>query len=337
MKYSTSPRHHLLYSSESVVPIASGRSIREDRRGNYSLQQASCISCSVIENQRHRHYHLRKKMRVSRWTLMQTFIAFCLVVFGVFKVATATTSEPPSTTPSFIPIPNASNHTIASPSPAGGHDVVLVLFHDDNCTSMSNPSDVAVNPFQAGNGTCKQWPYSATGATTFVTLTCGLSGVEVAMFDDSGCHQLMQRSMMPKDSCVRMPSAFGMNASNSFGIMCGHFGTAPAVPIPPHGQHNVSVALYADQGCTSPSNASVVAVNPYVARSDSCVQNPYSSTDFPTYIKFACGLSGVGVQVFLDSGCMAAVSNGTLLPSDSCVTMPSEFCTRTLTWSPWSV
>jgi hypothetical protein len=122
-----------------------------------------------------------------------------------------------------------------------------------------------------------------------------------------------------------MPSAFGMNASNSFGIMCGHFGTAPAVPSPPHGQHNVSVALYADQGCTSPSNASVVAVNPFVARSDSCVQNPYSSTDFPTYIKFACGLSGVGVQVFLDSGCKAAVSNGTLLPSDSCVTMPSAF------------
>ena len=64
----------------------------------------------------------------------------------------------------------------------------------------------------------------------------------------SGCHQLMQRGMMPKDSCVRMPSAFGMNASNSFGIMCGHFGTAPAVPSPRPGQHNVSVALYADHG-----------------------------------------------------------------------------------------
>jgi hypothetical protein len=198
-------------------------------------------------------------------------------VMGSFNVTggvddfAAPNSNAPSSTPT-------SNYTFA-PSPVGGHDLVLVLFSDDHCTSLSNSPDVTINPFQAGNGTCKQWPYSAIGDTMFATLTCGLSGVEVAMFHDSGCHQPMHRSMMPKDSCVRMPSAFGINGSNSFIIKCGHFGPTPAVSSPPPmpWSFDTPSSFALDQATGSAANATLKPIGTLnISRIDGSVDQPAS-------------------------------------------------------------
>jgi myo-inositol-hexaphosphate 3-phosphohydrolase len=231
------------------------------------------------------------------------------------------------------------------PRPPPGQRVVTEIrfYSDASCGNLSNASVASVNPLFTSSDSCA-FVTRGGEAMYLMAASCGADAA-VNVFKDAQCQRYAATITQPNNVCSSTDPAPGsasmrfvcssqmQNATNATGVTPPPASSATFVPPPvtsapaSNGSSspvpgNFSLTWYSDNDCAVLSNASIVAVNPFVGGVGRCLRFLNMSMgpqSMPSYMKVSSCGAAAEYLLFSDAACTTEFSpNSSYIGSGFC-------------------